>query len=66
MINFIEKLPQPKFPATFTADALRRAQKMLKESNRHSDDTIGKAIIFITDGKPTDRSEAELTVRQSK
>lgn len=63
MITFIEKLPQPRFPATFTADALRRAQKMLEESNRHSDDTVGKAIILITEGKPTDRSEAELGVR---
>lgn len=62
MITFIEKLPQPRFPATFTADALRRAQKMLEESNRHSDDTVGKAIILITEGKPTDRSEAELGV----
>ena len=63
MITFIEKLPQPRFRGTFTADALRRAQKMLKESKRHSDDTVGKAIILITDGKPSDRSEAELAVR---
>lgn len=63
MIDYIEKLPPPSFGATYVADAMKKAESMLEESKRHAEDDVGKAIIFITDGKPHDTRQANQTVR---
>lgn len=63
MIDYIEKLPPPSFRTTYVADAMEKAAIMLDESKRHTEDDVGKAIIFITDGKPHDTRHANETVR---
>ena len=42
---------------------MKKAAIMLDESKRHAEDDVGKAIIFITDGKPHDTRQANQTVR---
>ena len=58
MKKFIDTLPAPLFPATYVDSGMIEARKMLRKSKRYSDNTVGKAIFFITDGIPTDKKAA--------
>lgn len=62
MKNFIDTLPPPSFPETYVDKAMIEAGNMFKKSKRYSDKTVGKAVIFITDGAPTNKTAANKTV----
>ena len=66
MKNYLDTLPAPRFSATYVAPALKEANSMLQKSKRFKDKTVGKAIIFITDGEPTDKSAADEEVGRIK
>ena len=58
MKHFIDTLLAPFFNETYVDSAMIAARKMLRKSKRYSDNMVGKAVLLITDGIPTDKKAA--------
>ena len=53
----------PFFDSSYTAVALNKADKLFKSSKRGLDKNVARALVLITDGEPTDTSDADALVR---
>lgn len=58
MLEFLDGLAAPRFPATYTDRGFKQCAEILDGSERKNDKDVGKIVLLLTDGIATKKKAA--------
>ena len=59
MLDFLQGLKSPRFPATYTDKGFEQSLKVLENSDRKDNKDVGRIVLLLTDGIASDKIAAE-------